>query len=31
MSISLDRDASKDKPEGNVSIELQLNIYFTES
>jgi Tfp pilus assembly protein PilO len=30
MSISLDRDA-KDKPEGNVSIELQLNIYFTES
>ena len=30
MSISLDRDA-KDKPEGSVSIELQLNIYFTES
>jgi len=31
MNITLDRDATKDKPEGNVSIELQLNIYFTES
>ncbi len=31
MNISLNRDASKDKPEGDVSIELQLNIYFTES
>jgi Tfp pilus assembly protein PilO len=31
MSISLDRAPDKDKPESNVNIELQLNIYFTES
>lgn len=31
MNIAVERDVSKDKPSGNVNIELQLNIYFTES
>lgn len=33
MDIGIDRDSSKskDKPAGNVNIELHLNIYFTES
>jgi Tfp pilus assembly protein PilO len=31
MNIGLDREAGKDKPLENVNIELQLNIYFTES
>jgi type IV pilus assembly protein PilO len=31
MNIGLDREAGKDKPLEKVNIELQLNIYFTES